>query len=156
MSSVATAAPQPFQSAASSRAAAIFTRVPMIALSFVLTMIALRYLLHPIEAASAAGITFTSPGGITVARVGFAGFPLGFAAFFLSCLISQKRLLSGLNTELSLLTIMIGVRLISMATLHSLATAKLLAPEAVMAVLCVFAIRLELNRRRHQQMRFAV
>ena len=152
MSSAATAAPQLFQSAASSRAAAIFTRVPMVALTFVLTMIALRYLLHPIEAASAAGIVFTSPGGITVARVGFAGFPLAFASFFLSCIFSRKRLLSGLNVELSLLAIVIGVRLLSMATLHSSATAKLLAPEAVMALLCLFAIRVELNRRRHQRL----
>jgi len=154
MSSVATAAPQPLQSSASSRAAAIFTRVPMVALTFVLTMIALRYLFHPIEAASAVGIAFSSPEGITVARVGFAGFPLAFAAFFLSCLFSQKRLLSGLNTELSLLAIVIGVRLLSMATLHSSGTAKLLAPEAVMAALCLFAIRLERNRRKHAQISY--
>jgi hypothetical protein len=38
-----------------------------------------------------------------------------------------------------------------MATLHSFGTAKLLAPEAFMAVLCFFAIRVELNRRKYQR-----
>lgn len=142
---------QPSQATTKPRLVAIFTRVPMVGLTIVLTLIAIRYLANPVQAGSAAGIAFTSPGGITVARVGFAGFPLAFGAFFLSCLFSQHRLLSGLRTELTLLGIVMGVRLLSMALAHSAETAKLLVPEAVMAVLCVLAIRLEINRQKHAE-----
>jgi hypothetical protein len=129
----------------SSRAISILTRLPMVMLTVLLTAIALRYLVNPVQTASAAGITFTSPGGITVARVGFAGFPLAFAVFFLTCLFSQ-RILYGLRSELALLGIVIGVRVLGMALIHSAETAKLLVPEFVLVALCVLAIRLELSR----------
>jgi len=150
MTTIAIPTSEPFKATLRSRVMAIFTRVPMVALTFVLTMIALRYLTNPVQTASAAGITFTSPGGITVAIVGFAGFPLAFAAFFLSCLFSRRRLLTGLQTELTLLGIVIGVRGLGMALAHSAETAKLFVPEVVMAVLCMVAIRLESNRQRSE------
>lgn len=142
---------QPLTANKSSRATTVLTRVPMVGLTIVLTLIAFRYLINPIAAAAAAGIAFTSPGGITVARVGFAGFPLAFAAFFLSCLFSQRRVLIGLRTELMLLGIVIGVRLLGMAVVHSADTAKLLVPEFVMVALCIVAMRLEINRRKNEQ-----
>lgn len=123
----------------------------MIGLTVVLSLIAFRYLTNPVQAASAAGIAFTSPGGITVARVGFAGFPLAFAVFFLSCLVSQRRILTGLRTELTLLGIVMGVRMLGMAVAHSAETANLLVPEAAMAALCIIAIRLEMSRRKRER-----
>jgi hypothetical protein len=129
---------------------AVLTRVPLIGLSFILIMISLRYLINPIQSAQAAGITFVSPGGITVARVGFAGFPLAFAAFFVSCLFSKGRILSGLRAELMLLAIVIAVRVLGIAAVHSAETAHLLVPEIVMAAFCVLAIRFELNRRKRE------
>jgi hypothetical protein len=151
MSAITSARPQTSSRTASSRAIRAFTRVPMIGLTVVLVLIAARYLINPAQSAAAAGISFTSPGGITVARVGFAAFPLAFAAFFLSCLFSQHRVLTGLRTELILLGNVIGVRLLGMALAHSTETAKLLVPELVMAALCTFAIRLETNRREREQ-----
>ena len=152
MSAIASHTAQPSNATDSSRAVAVLTRVPMVSLTIVFTLIAFRYLTNPVQAASAAGIAFTSPGGITVARVGFAGFPLAFAAFFLSCLLSQRRVLSGLRTELALLAIVISVRVLSMAVAHSAETAKLLVPEVIMATLCIFAIRLEINRRKRERL----
>ena len=151
MSAIPSVRPQPFKTAANSRVVAVFTRAPMVSLTVVLTLIAFRYLTNPVQAASAAGIAFTSPGGITVARVGFAGFPLAFAVFFLSCLFSQRRVLSGLRTELTLLGIVRGIRVLGMALAHSAETAKLLAPELVIATLCMFAMRVEINRRKREQ-----
>ncbi|MBV8475528.1 MAG: hypothetical protein JOZ36_02590 [Acidobacteria bacterium] len=151
MSAITSARPQAFQKTRSSLAVAVFTRLPMVALTAILSMIALRYLITPVQSAAAAGISFTSPGGITVARIGFAGFPLGFVALFLTSLFSRHRLLSGLRTELLLLAIVIGVRVLAMALAHSSETAVLLIPEAVLAVLCTFAIRLESNRRKRAQ-----
>lgn len=152
MSALASHTSQPFNATASSRRVAVLTRVPMVSLTIVLTLIAFRYLTNPVETASAVGIAFTSPGGITVARVGFAGFPLAFAAFFLSCLVSQARVLFGLRTELTLLGIVISVRVLSMALAHSAETAKLLVPEVVMAALCILAIRLEINRQKRERL----
>ena len=153
MSATMAARPQALKSPPVPRAIAVFTRVPMVSLTVVLTLIALRYLINPVQAASEAGIAFTSPSGITVARVGFAGFPLAFAAFFLTCLFSQRRVLSGLRTELTLLGIVMGVRTLGMALAHSGETAKLLVPELAMTVLCILAIRVEINRRRREQLR---
>lgn len=149
--SIASYPPQALKSK-TSRLTAIFTRVPMVSLSIVLTLIAFRYLVNPVQAASEAGITFTSPSGITVARVGFAGFPLAFAAFFVTCLFSPRRILDGLRTELMLLGIVIGVRALGMVLTHSSETAKLFAPEFVIAALCALAIRVELNRRKRERL----
>jgi sigma-70-like protein len=64
-----------------SRIAPVLRRAPLVMVTVIFSLISLRYLFDPIHAAAAAGISFTSPGGITVARVGFAAFPLSFAIF---------------------------------------------------------------------------
>ena len=151
MSAIVSARAQKLEGTVSSRAVAVFTRVPMVGLTIVLVLIAFRYLTNPVQAAAAAGISFTSPGGITVARVGFAALPLAFAVFFLGCLFSPRRLLSGLRTEVMLLAIVIGVRVLAMALAHSAETAALLVPETVMAALCFFAIRIETERLKRGQ-----
>ena len=138
---------QPDTRRGGSRATAVLTRIPMVSLTIVLSLIACRYLIHPVEQASAVGIIFTSPEGITVARVAFAGFPLAFAAFFATCLFSQRRILDGLTTEMILLGIVIAVRILGMLLAHSTGTAKLLAPELLMSALCIVGIRLELSRQ---------
>lgn len=134
-----------------SRAVAILIRIPLVALTLILALIAFRYLLNPVEAASSVGVAFTSPGGITVARVGFGAFPLGFVAFFLNSLLSQRQLLPGLRTELALLAIVIAVRILGMVGAHSAETGLLLIPEVVIAALCVLAMRLETNRQKREQ-----
>jgi hypothetical protein len=131
-----------------SLATALLIRSPIIALSFVFVMIAMRYLFDTVNAAAAAGIVFTSAGGMTVARVGFAAFPLGFAVYFVTSLFSPRRILAALRTELTLLGIVIAVRLLGMAAAHSLETARLLLPEVVISVLCIVAIRAERHRQR--------
>jgi hypothetical protein len=150
MSAVACARPQTLQKGQSSPGVAVFTRLPMVALAGILFIVAMRYLITPVQSAAAAGISFTSPGGITVARIGFSGFPLAFVALFLSSLFSRPRLLFGLQTELLLLAVVIGVRMLGMALAHSMQTATLLIPEIVLAGLCVLAIRLESDRRKRE------
>ena len=139
------------QTARTSRIAAIVPRMPLVMVTFIFTMIGLRYLMDPVKAASAAGIAFTSPGGVTVARVGFAAFPLTFAVIAASCLLSTRRVLSGLYIVLALVGIVIAVRLLGMALEHSAETAKLLVPEVVLATLSLVGIRLERARRRREQ-----
>ncbi|MBV9180126.1 MAG: hypothetical protein JO356_02340 [Acidobacteria bacterium] len=150
MSAIASARPPALQNTQGSRVVAVVTRLPMVALTAILLMVALRYLITPVQAAAAAGISFASPGGITVARIGFAAFPLAFVALFLGSLFSPRRLLSGLRTELLLLAVVVGVRLLGMVLAHSSETATLLIPEVVLALLCMFAIRLENRRKRDE------
>ena len=148
MSSIANIRPHGLPKVQRSLAVAVFTRLPIFALSAILFMIALRYMISPVQTAASAGISFTSPGGITVARVGFAGFPLAFVTLFLNSVFSQRRLLSGLRIELLLLAIIAGVRVLGMVLAHSTETAILLVPEVVLAMLCMFAMRLEIERRK--------
>ena len=142
---------QPDTTRRGSRITAVLTRVPMVSLTIVLFLISCRYMLHPVEQASAVGITFTSAEGVIVTRVGFAGFPLAFAAFLVTCILSQRRILDGLRTEMILLGTVIAVRIFGMILTHSIGTAKLLVPEFAMAALCVVGIRLEVNRLRRNQ-----
>jgi hypothetical protein len=117
----------------------------------IFTLISLRYLTDPVRAAAAAGISFTSPGGITVARVGFAAFPLSFAILALSCLTSPRRLLAGLYMVVTVVCVVMAVRIFGILLDHSASeSARLLVPETVLLALSVVAIRLESGRLRRE------
>lgn len=133
-----------------SRIAQIVSRVPLIMLTGIFTLISVRYLLRPVQEAAAVGITFSSPGGITVARVGFAGFPLAFAILALACLVSSRRLLAGLYMALTLDSVVMAVRAVGILLDHSTQSAHLFIPEAVLLVLSLIAIRLEAARRHRE------
>ena len=72
-----------------------FNRLVLAAAAFVMTMIALRNLRDPIGATEPLGIALRSASAVTIARVGFGGFPLGFAAALIGCVVSTRRLLTG-------------------------------------------------------------
>jgi hypothetical protein len=132
-----------------SRVVVVLRRAPLVMATVIFTMISFRYLSNPVRAAGAVGISFTSPGGITVARVGFAGFPLALAILAVSCLISTRRLLAGLYMVFTVVAVVTAVRLLGIALDHSASeSARLLAPEAVLLTLSVIAIRLESARLR--------
>lgn len=126
-----------------------FNRLLLAAAMVIMTMIALRNLRDPVGATQPIGIEFTSPAGVTVARVGFGGFPLGFAIALLACVISTKRLLTGV----SLVAAVIGAATIARVqgllvdgpTTYNL---LLLRPEIAMLTLSVVGIALERWRRR--------
>ena len=65
-------------------------------------MIALRSLRDPIGATLPLDIALQSPTAVTIVRVGLGGFPLGFAIAVLGCLISTRRLLTGLSLILAI------------------------------------------------------
>jgi hypothetical protein len=135
----------------SSRIAAILRRAPLVMSTVIFTLIGFRYLLDPIHAAAAQGISLNSPGGVTVARIGFAAFPLFFTILTFSCLISTRRLLAGLYMVLTVIGVVTAMRILGIVLDHSAAeTARLLAPKFVLLTLRVMAIRLELARRRAQ------
>ncbi len=124
-----------------------FNRLLLTAAMIVMTMIALRNLRDPIGAMLPMGIVLTSPTATTVVRVGFGGFPLGFAIALLGCLIATRRLLTGV----SLVAAVVGAAtlariqglLLDGATPYNLA---LLRPEVAMLSLSIVAIVLERRR----------
>ena len=98
----------------------------------IFTLISFRYLAHPVRAAAEAGIAFTSPGGITIARVGFAAFPLSLAILAFASLISARWRLAGLYMVFAVDSVVMAVRIVGFWLDHSTASAPLLAPEAVL------------------------
>lgn len=131
-----------------SRVASIFPRVPLAIVTLLFTVISSRYLFNPVRTATAAGISFISPGGITTARIGFAAFPLAFAILAFACLISPRRVLAGLYLVFTVVGVVTVVRIIGVLLDHSASqSARLLIPEIILLTLSIIAIRLELKRR---------
>ncbi len=127
----------------SSRLAGVLRTAPLVMTTVIFTLISFRYLAHPVRAAAEAGIAFTSPGGITIARVGFAAFPLSLAILAFASLISPRWRLAGLYMVLTVDSAVMAVRILGFWLDHSTASAPLLVPEAVLLTLSVIAIRLE-------------
>jgi hypothetical protein len=130
-----------------SRGVIWFNRLVLTAATFIMTTIAIRQLRDPIGATAALGIVLASPTAVTVARVGFGGFPLGFAIALGGCLMSTRRLLTGV----SLVAVVVGAA--TLARLQGLIldgmtpyNTALLRPE--FALLSLSSIGIALERRR--------
>src|SRR5689334_18231540 len=70
-------------------------RLVLAAATLIFTMISLRYIIDPVRASAATGVSLNSGLAVTTTRVGFGGFPLAFAIFSLVCLFSTRRLQVG-------------------------------------------------------------
>jgi hypothetical protein len=106
----------------SSRLAGVLRRAPLVMTTVIFTLISFRYLAHPVRAAAEAGIAFTSPGGITIARVGFAAFPLSLAILAFTSLFSTRWRLADLYMVLTADSVVITVRVLGFWLDHSTAT----------------------------------
>ena len=135
-----------------SRAVIGFSRLVLAAATLVMTMIALRNLRDPVGASLPLDITLGSPSAVTIVRVGFGGFPLGFAVALFGCLIATDRLLTGMALLLAVVGAATVARVqglvIDGATPYNLG---LLRPEMAMVTLSVVGIVLELRRRRGER-----
>jgi len=131
------------KSSGSSRIAAVVSRAPLVMMTVIFSLIGFKYLSNPVGAAAAVGINFTSPGGVTIGRVGFAGFPLSFAILAFTSLVSARRRLYGLYMVSTVVSVVMAIRIFGMLAVHSTESARLLAPEAVLLILSLVAIRLE-------------
>lgn len=125
-----------------------FNRFVLVAATFVMSMIALRNLRDPIGANLPLGISLDTPAAVTVVRVGFGGFPLGFAAALFGCLLSTRRLLTGMALLLAIVGAATVARveglIVDGATPYNVG---LLRPEIAMLALSVIGIVLERHRR---------
>jgi predicted permease len=106
----------------SSRLAGVLRRAPLVMTTVIFTLISFRYLAHPVRTAAEAGIAFTSPGGITIARVGFAAFPLSLAILAYTSRFSTRWRLADLYMVLTADSVVITVRVLGFWLDHSTAT----------------------------------
>jgi fucose permease len=126
-----------------------FNRLVLTAATFVMLMIALRNLRDPIGATVPLDIELSSPTAVTAVRVGFGGFPLGFALALGACLFATRRLLTGISLVLAVVGGATIARVQGLAldgaTPYNLAV---LRPEIAMVTLSAIGIVLERRRRR--------
>ena len=117
--------------------------------TLIFAMIAARFLLHPVHEATAVGIAFASPLGMTIARVGFGGFPLACSLFTLSCVLSSRRLLTGLGFVATVMGVILAVRVFGMlADGTTQQNMRLVGAEIVFLVLMLVGVMIERGRRR--------
>lgn len=133
-----------------SRLAGVVLRAPLVMMTVIFTLISFRYLAHPVRSAAEVGISFNAPGAITIARVGFAAFPLALAILAFTSLISARWRLGGLYMVLTVDSVVMAVRVLGFWLDDSMANARLLAPETVLLILSLLAIRLESARLRRE------
>jgi hypothetical protein len=130
------------------RAVIWFNRLVLAGATLVMTMIAIRNLRDPIGATQPLDIMLRSASAVTVVRVGFGGFPLGFAAALIGCLVNTRRLLIGTALVLAVVGGATIARvqglLIDGATPYNLG---LLRPEIGMVTLSGLGTFLERRRR---------
>src|SRR5262249_21428374 len=84
------------------RAVIWFNRLVLAAVTFIMVTIAMRNLRDPVGATGPLDIELTSRSAMTIVRVGFGGFPLGFAIALFGCLIATRRLLTGMFLVLAI------------------------------------------------------
>jgi hypothetical protein len=114
----------------------------------IFTMISLKFVLDPQHAAAESGITLDIGVGYTNTRAGFGGFPLGFAAILVFCLFSSERLLAALASIATVAAVILIVRLYGAVQDNTFGpSAHLLLPETAMVFISLLGVLIETRRR---------
>jgi hypothetical protein len=99
----------------------------------VLTLIGLKFIANPIDAAAASDITLRSKLGITNMRASFGAFPLGCALFVLVCLLTSSLRKTGLIFVALIVGTALAVRALGVVVDGTFAESlRLLIAEAVL------------------------
>ena len=134
------------------RAAPWLPRILLLLASVLFFLIGFRYLGDPVNKAGADSIILGSVMAISRVRVGFGGFPLALSFILLGCLVSRKRLLTGLTVLATTVGVVTAARLVGIAIDGPAEEAlKLLRVEIVLLVLSVAAILVERARLRRPE-----
>lgn len=129
------------------RIAPWLTRFMLVPPTAIFTLIASRYLFSPVQTGAGIGLAFNAPVAITIVRVGFGGFPLACAIFTLSCLVSSRRVLTGLGFVAIVMASALCVRVFGMVTDGSVHESMgLVRAEAIMLVIFIAGIFIERAR----------
>lgn len=98
-----------------------------------------RFLIHPVAAAAAQGISLRSPFGVTTVRVGFGVFPLGAAMVAAAGLFSPSRRRDAMRFISAVFSVALAVRVVSVIVDHAASriNSRLIAIEAVVLLACL-------------------
>lgn len=131
------------------RAAPWFPRLLLLLATVLFFLIGSKYLGDPVDKAAADSIILGSVMAISRVRVGFGGFPLALSLILLGCLVSKRRLLTGLAVLATTVAVVTAARLLGIAIDGPAEEAvRLLRVEIVLLALSVAAIFLERARLR--------
>lgn len=126
------------------------SRLIILAVASLFTMISLKFVLDPQQAAANSGIIIEPGLGYTNTRAGFGGFPLGFAVILVFCLFSSRRLLAALSSIVTVAAVISAVRLFGAAHDSTVGqSAHILIPEVVILVISLLGVVMERTRRAH-------
>jgi hypothetical protein len=126
------------------------SRLIILAVAGLFTMISLKFIFDPLQAAANAGITIRPGVGYTNTRAGFGGFPLGFAAILMYCLFSSRRLLAALSSIVTVAAVILAVRIYGAAQDATFSqSAHILIPETILLIVSLVGAVLETKRRNH-------
>jgi hypothetical protein len=115
-------------------------------------LIGFKYLGDPVNKAASDSIVLGSVMAISRVRVGFGGFPLALSFILLGCLLSSRRVLTGLAVLATTVAVITVARLVGIAIDGPAEEAvKLLRVEIVLLALSVAAIFLERARLRRAE-----
>ena len=126
-------------------------RVVLCAATLIFTMIGVRYVADPVGASAATGVTLNSGLAVSTTRIGFGAFPLAFAIFSLVCLLSNRRLITGVSLVATVISTAIIVRVFSVLADGVIPqSVKLFVPETVILLLALTGLLLEAARPKHE------
>jgi Domain of unknown function (DUF4345) len=131
------------------RAAPWWSRLLLLLATVLFFLIGFKYLENPVDKAAADSIVLGSVMAISRVRVGFGGFPLAMSLILLGCLLSRKRVLTGLVVLATTVGVITLARLVGIAVDGPAEEAvRLLGVEIVLLSLSVASIFLERARLR--------
>jgi len=136
------------------KAAPWLSRIVLLPPTVIFSLIAARYIAHPVSSAAAQGIVLPPGLGVTIARVGLGGLPLGCSIFLATCLLSQRRIMTGLTFVAIMISVVLAVRVFGM-TEDSTVQENLKLVNAEVGLLLVTCIGLFLEWSRRVQFRRA-
>ncbi|SDA57986.1 hypothetical protein [Mesorhizobium qingshengii] len=124
------------------------SRLIILAVAALFTMISLKFVFDPQQAAATSGIAIEPGLGFTNTRAGFGGFPLGFALILVFCLFSSRWLLAALSSIAIVTAVIFVVRVYGAAQDSTFSqSAHLLIPEAGILVVSLLGVAMEKRRR---------
>jgi len=134
------------------KAAPWLSRLALLPPTIIFALIAARYIAHPVTSAAAQGIVLPPGLGVTIARVGLGGFPLGCSIFLATGLLSSRRVITGLTFVAIMASVVLAVRVFGM-TADSTIQENLHLVHAEIGLLAITGIGLfvERGRRAHFQ-----
>jgi hypothetical protein len=131
------------------RVAPWLARLSLVPPTVIFGLIAGKYMTHPVEAGASIDLAFKSALAVTIVRVGFGAFPLGCSIFTLSCLVSKRRLLTGLEFVSTMVVVVLLVRIFGMLVDGTVSeNMRLVGVELGLLALMIAGLVIELGRRR--------